>query len=63
MAVQYLGNIEFDITKSLRDYEYTKRSVVDLNRVVDSKQFEEMDSETIFQYQKDRLRIHLLKLL
>ncbi len=57
MAVQYLGNIEFDITKSLRDYEYTKRSVVDLNRVVDSKQFEEMDSETIFQYLKDQMEV------
>ena len=53
MEIQYIGNLTFDFTKSLQDYEYTKRS----NRVVSSKQFERMDSETIFQYLSKEMEI------
>ena len=40
----------FDLSASVKDYEYTKRSVVNLKRIINSKQFERADSETIFQY-------------
>ena len=53
----YLGNMVFDISKTLRSYEYTKRSVVDLNRVISSQQFDEMPSDTIFQYLQDQMEI------
>ena len=57
METQYIGNMTFNFTKSLRDYEYTKRSVLDFNRVVSSKQFERMDSETIFRYLSEEMEI------
>ena len=57
METQYIGNMTFNFTKSLRDYEYTKLSVLDFNRVVSSKQFERMDSETIFRYLSEEMEI------
>ena len=57
MSTQYIGNMEFDITGSLRSYDFTKRSVVNFNNVINSWQFEEMTSETIFRYLKDQMEI------
>lgn len=50
MSEYYIGNMVFDISGSIKDYEYTKKSVVNYNRVIDSGQFEDMASDTIFQY-------------
>ena len=50
MSEYYLGNMTFDISGSIKDYEYTKRSVVNYNRVIESSQFESMSSDTIFRY-------------
>lgn len=47
----------FDITKTLRSYEYTKRSVVNLNRVISSKQFDEIPSDTIYEYLVDQIEM------
>ena len=61
MSIEYLGNIEFDITKTIKDYDYTKRSVFNLNRVIDSTQFEELDSEMIFSIFRIRWRLSRLE--
>ena len=53
----FSGRQSLDLTESIRDYEYTKKSVVNLNRIINSKQFQEMDSETIFQYLKKEMEI------
>ena len=50
MSEYYLGNMTFDISDSIKDYEYTKRSIVNYNRMIESSQFEEMSSDAIFQY-------------
>lgn len=55
--VEYLGPMEFDFTHTIEDYEYTRRSVRDMNRIVDSREFAEMDSETIYQYLLGQMRI------
>lgn len=55
--VEYLGHMEFDITHTIEDYEYTRRSVIDMNRIMDSREFREMDSETIYRYLLGQMRI------
>ncbi len=57
MNILYLGTMEFDISRSLRDYEYTKRSVADLNRVVKAEQFENMPAEMIFACLRDQMEV------
>ena len=50
MSEYYLGNMTFDITGSIKDYEFTKRSIVNYNRMIESSQFEDMSSDAIFRY-------------
>ena len=50
MSEYYLGNMTFDISGSVKDYEYTKRSIVNYNRMIESGQFESMSSDAIFRY-------------
>ena len=57
MDTQYLGYMAFDITGTIRDYEYTKRAIVNLNRIIDSTDFREMDSLSIFRYLQDEMEI------
>ena len=57
MKKQLLGNVLLDFTGSIRDYDFTKHSVLNLNRIITSRQFEDMPSETIFQYLKDEMEI------
>ena len=57
MNDQYLNGLTVDITGSIHDYDYTKKSVINLNRVINSKQFEQMDSETIFQYLQTQMEV------
>ena len=57
MSEYYLGNVVFDITNSLKDYNYTLNSVVNLNRIINSTQFEEMASETILKYLQEQMEI------
>ena len=57
MSEQYLGNMVFDITRTLKDYDYTKNSVINFNRIISSREFEDMPSETIFRYLRDQMEI------
>ena len=50
MSIEYLGNMEYDITNTIKDYDYTNNAVFQFNNIVHSKEFEEMDSETIYSY-------------
>lgn len=65
MSVEYLGNMVYDMTNSIRDFDYTKKAVFQFNNIVHSKEFEEMDSETIYNYltktMKERSFNHYLK--
>lgn len=57
MSKEYLGNMEFDVTRTVRDYEYTRKSVLNLSQIVDSQQFANQDSETIFRYLQNEMEI------
>ena len=57
MSEQYLGNMVFDITGSLKSYEFTKNSVLNLNRIISSKQFENQSSDTIFHYLLEQMEV------
>ena len=48
---------EFDCTHSIRDYEFTRRAVHDMNRVLDSETFADMDAEDIFRYLSEEMSI------
>ena len=48
---------DFDCSKSIRDFEFTRRAVRDMNRILDSEQFAEMDSEEIFRYLSEEMTI------
>ena len=47
----------FDITQTLRDYDYTKRSVANFNRIISSQQFEDMPSDVIFRYLNEQMEV------
>ncbi len=47
----------FDCSRSIRDFEFTRRAVRDMNRILDSEQFQEMDSEEIFRYLSEEMTI------
>ena len=49
--------LDFDLDKSVRDYEYTRRAAVQMNRIIDSGDFEEMDADMIFDYLVNRMEI------
>jgi len=46
-----------DFSQSVRDYEFTRRAVRDLNDVVYSAQFEDMDTDAIFDYLFKRMEL------
>lgn len=48
---------DFDCSRSIRDFDYTRRAVRDMNRILDSEQFAEMDSEEIFRYLSEEMTI------
>ena len=48
---------DFDCSRSIRDYEFTRRAVHDMNRVLDSEMFREMDAEEIFRYLSEEMSI------
>ena len=55
---QNMGDwLDFDLDKSVRDYEYTRRAAVQMNRVIDSGDFEDMDANMIFDYLVNRMEI------
>lgn len=42
--------MDFDFDKTIRDFEYTKRAVANMDAVISSKDFETMDADMIFHY-------------
>lgn len=48
---------EFDCSHSLRDYEFTRRAVHEMNRILDSEAFADMDAEEIFRYLSEEMSI------
>ena len=48
---------DFDCSHSIRDYEFTRRAVHEMNRILDSKAFEDMDAEEIFRYLSEEMSI------
>ena len=57
MSEYYLGSIVFDITGSIKDYEYTKKTIVNYNRMIESGQFEEMAPDAIFRYLTEQMEM------
>ena len=55
MSDQYFE--DFDCTRSIRDFEFTKRAVYEMNRVLDSESFQNMDAEEIFHYLSEKMAI------
>ena len=49
--------LDFDLDKSVRDYEYTRRAAVQMNRIIDSGDFEEMDADMIFAYLQGKMQL------
>ena len=47
----------WDVSGRIRDYDFTKRSVLNLNRIMDSGFLQEEDSETVFLYLRDQMEI------
>ncbi len=47
----------WDLSGTIRDYDFTKRSTVNLKRLTDSARFREEDSETIFRYLRDQMEV------
>ena len=48
---------EFDCTHSIRDYEFTRRAVHEMNRILDSEDFRDMDAQEIFHYLSEEMSI------
>lgn len=47
----------FDCTTTIRDYEFTRRAVHEMNRVLDSTKFDDMTGEEIFKYLAEEMSI------
>ena len=48
---------DFDIDSTIRDYEYTRRGIFEIASVVDSEDFENMDSNAIFLYLYKQMQV------
>ncbi len=48
---------DFDIDSTIRDYEYTRRGIFEIASVVDSEDFEDMDSNAIFLYLYKQMQV------
>ena len=52
---------DFNPETTIKSYEYTQRAVFDVNDIIDSDQFEGMDSEMIFSYLAERMHTVVFK--
>ena len=41
---------DVDFESTIRDFDYTKRAIRGMHRIVNSEEFQDMDSEAIFKY-------------
>ena len=51
--------LDFDLDKTVRDYEYTRRAAVQMNRIIDSSEFAQMDADMIFDYLSGQMEVVL----
>ena len=51
--------MDFDIDKTIHDFDYTRRAAVRMNEVIESEDFAEMDAEMIFSYLSKQMSIVL----
>ena len=51
--------LDYDIDKTIYDFDYTRRAVADMNRIIDSQEFADMDADMIFEYLEDKMQIVL----
>ena len=51
--------MDFDIDKTIHDFDYTRRAAVRMNEVIDSEDFADMDAEMIFNYISKQMNIVL----
>lgn len=49
--------LDFNLEHTIRDYEYTKKSVQNMNIVLDSKEFEGQEAKQIYEYLVDKMEI------
>ena len=49
--------LDFDFTSTIRDFDFTRRAIARMNRVLDSSDFEGQDSEAIFRYLSEQMEI------
>lgn len=47
----------WDLSRSIRAYEFTRRAEANLKRIMDSGEFREKDAERIFSYLRDQMEI------
>ena len=48
---------DFDLDRTIHDYDYTRRAVCKMNRIMDSSEFESMDADAIFRYLSDEMDV------
>lgn len=51
--------LDFDLDATVHDFEYTRRATVNMNRIIDSSDFAQMDAEMIFDYLSREMEIVL----
>ena len=49
--------LDLDIEQTISEYEFTRGAVLNLNRIISSKDFESMDAHMIFEYLSKEMRI------
>lgn len=47
----------FELNRTIRDYEFTMRTLSSMHRFMDTKEFESMDTEAIFEFFSDEMSI------
>ena len=49
--------LDFDFTSTIRDYDYTQRAIRNMNGILDSRKFQETDTDTIFEFLSGQMEI------
>ena len=49
--------LDFDPDQTIRDFDYTRRAAANMNRIIDSSEFEDMDADMIFRYLAKEMEI------
>ena len=49
--------LDFDPDQTIRDFDYTRRAAANMNRIIDSAEFADMDADMIFHYLAKEMEI------